>query len=120
MSGWPAVAWVSGLGAALLVGAGIVYLRARGIRDRAASLPSYRSEGHKGSNAGGLRDLAFVLLFLFAISQLLYLGLYIELVGWLLGGRDSPRIFSELFFWVLLIFGTFLGGAMYSAAKGEF
>ncbi|MBI2395973.1 MAG: hypothetical protein HYV09_40800 [Deltaproteobacteria bacterium] len=118
VSGWPAVYWVAGLGAALLIGAGICYLRSRSFTDGTPEAPGYRSEGRAGAGvAETLRGLAVILALLFAISQLLYVWMYVELAQWLAGSAFPPRIVFDLFFWVLLICGTFLGACIYCAIK---
>ncbi len=120
VTGWPAVAWVAGMGAATLLSAGVLWLRARSIRDQPAELPTYRTAGSPGSRrASELRGLAVVLVGLCVISQLLYVGLWLELVQWLLGDRDVPRITGDLFFWGLLVNGTSVGGALYTGLRSD-
>lgn len=118
IQGWPAVAWVAGCGAVLLLLAGVLYWRARSHRDKPATLPTYRSAGAAGSTrAANLIGLAIILVLLCAVTQLLYVGLYIELAQWLLGAREPPRISGDLFFWVLIIDVTCAGGAAYSGLR---
>ena len=115
IEGWPAIAWVGGMGAGLLLSAGVLWLRARSFRDERAAPPTYRSAGASGSSRGAeMRALAVLMVSLCVLSQLLYAGLHVELVQWLLGARERPHIEGELFFWVLLVNGTCAGGALYS------
>jgi len=118
VEGWPAVAWVAGMGAGLLLTAGVLWLRSRSFHDTPAVLPSYRTEGTKGSSEGAeMRSGAFLLVLLSALSQLLYVGLYIELAQWMLGAREPPSIVIGLFFWVILVTGTCAGASLYTAWK---
>jgi hypothetical protein len=118
VEGWPAVAWVAGMGAGLLLTAGVLWLRSRSFRDEPAVLPGYRSAGADGSRRGAdMRALAVLMVSLCVLSQLLYVGLYVELVQWLLGAREQPRIVIALFFWVLLVNGTCAGASLYTAWK---
>ena len=115
VEGWPAVAWVAGMGATLLLTAGILWLRARSFRDHAPTLPTYRTVEAPGSNMGSeARSLAIILVVICGVSQLLYVALYIELAQWLLGARERPRLSGDLFFWVLLVNGTCAGASLYT------
>jgi hypothetical protein len=58
-----------------------------------------------------------VLVAICVLSQLLYVGLYIELARWLLGAREAPRIAGDLFFWVFLVDATCVGGALFTGLK---
>lgn len=112
VEGWPAVAWVAGMGAAQLLTAGVLWLRSRSFRGTRAVPPVYRTapdERRRGKNA---RGLAIVMISLCALSQLLYVGLHVELVQWLLGGRGRPHIEGDLFFWVFLVNGSCVIGAL--------
>lgn len=116
VEGWAAVAWVAGVGAGLLLTAGVLWLRARSLRDEPAVLPGYRSAGAVGSyGRANVRALAVLMVALSIVSQLLYVGLYVELVRWSLGAREPPSIVIGLFFWVLLVTGTSAGASLYSA-----
>lgn len=118
VQGWSAVEWVAGMGAGLIVAAGILWWRSRSFRDQPRVRATYRTVGSPGSHVrSNLRALAGLLIAIFALTQLLYVGLYIELVQWLLGGREPPRISGDLFFWVLLVSGTCAGGAVYSGLE---
>ena len=118
--GWAAVAWVAGMGATTILAAGLLWLRARGLRDEPKLLPSYRSAGAPGSTrASQTRALAVLLLVIGAFAQLLYVGLYIELAQWLLGASTRPRITIALFFWVLLVNTTCVGASLYTGWKKE-
>lgn len=120
VEGWPAVAWVAGMGAGLLLTAGVLWLRARSFRDEPAVLPGYRTVGAVGSTKGeDCRAAAVFMVLLCVLSQLLYVGLYIELAQWLLGEREQPSIVIGLFFWVALVTGTFAGGSLYVAWKAS-
>jgi hypothetical protein len=115
IEGWPAVAWVAGMGAGLLLTAGILWLRSRSFRDEPAELPSYRTAGAAGSHrASEVRALAIVLVVICMLSQLLYVALYIELAQWLLGARERPRITGDLFFWVFLVDVTCAGASLFT------
>ena len=54
-----------------------------------------------------------------AITQLLYVNLYIELARWLMGAREPPRVFIQLFFWVALVDVTCAGASLYTGLKGS-
>lgn len=119
VEGWPAVAWVAGTGVGLLLTAGVLWLRSRSLRGRRAALASYRTEETIASqDAQSARALAVLMVTLCVASQLLYVGLYVELVRWLLGAHEPPRIVFGLFFWVLLVCATSAGGALYTGWKG--
>ncbi len=116
IEGWPAVAWVAGMGVAVIGTAGLLWLRSRSFPDRPPEAATYRSPGGPGSRTGSdLRGLALVLTALCALSQLLYCGLYVVLGEWLLRGTTRPRITIGLFFWVFLVNGTCVGASLYKA-----
>jgi hypothetical protein len=118
IDGWPAVEWVAGLGLAMVLAAGIVYLRSRSFRDTPPEAATYRSAGSPGSNRGAeTRTTAIAILAIGVLSQLLYVGLYFELVCWLFGARERPRMTGDLFFWVFVIDATFAGAAIYTSFK---
>ena len=106
------------MGAGLILAAGILWWRSRSFRDRPREPATYRTVGSPGSHVrSNLRALAGLLVAIFALTQLPYVGVYIELVQWLLGGRAAPRISGDLFFWVLLVSGMCAGGAVYSGSR---
>jgi hypothetical protein len=116
VEGWSAVAWVAGTGGGTLLAAFGFWLLARTRRDRRATVASYRAEASAASRgADNARGLAVVLLVIALVSQLLYVGLYVELVRWRLGAPEPPRIVFGLFFWVLLVCATSVGGALAAA-----
>lgn len=81
-------------------------------------LATYRTAGAPGSmKRANTRHLAIFLVSLCALSQLLYVALYIELAQWLLGARERPRLSGDLFFLVLLVVGTFAGASLYTGWK---
>ena len=116
--GWPAVEWVAGMGLAMLLTGGILYLRSRSFRDRPPEAATYRSAGSPGSDEGAeMRATAIVIIAIGALSQLLYVGLYFELVCWLFGARERPRLTGDLFVWVLIVDATCAGAALYTSFK---
>jgi len=120
IEGWPSVALVAGMGAGLILSAGVLWLRARWLRDQSAVLPSYRTVGTPASyEASNARALAWLLIGLCVVSELLYVGVYIELGQWLLGAKEPPRIVGDIFFWVLLINGTCAGASLYTGWKSR-
>jgi hypothetical protein len=118
VEGWPAVEWVAGMGAVVLLTAGFLWYRARSFHDRPAVPPTYRVAGAPGSSDGGeLRAISLLVVAIGMASQLLYLGVYLELAQWLLGARERPRLSGDLFFWVLLVNGTCAGASLYTAIR---
>jgi hypothetical protein len=116
--GWPAVLWVAGMGAGLLLSAAVLWIRAATLRDRPAVRATYRTTGTPGSDrASEARACAILLVVLFVLSQLLYIGVHIELLEWLLTGRDRPLLSPHLFFWVFLVNATCAGGALYTGLR---
>ena len=112
------MAWVAGLGGALVLFAGILWIRSRCFRDAPEQHATYREAGTPRSNdAAEVRALAVILLVVCFFSQLLYVGMYVELVLWLLGAREKPRIEGDLYAWVLLIAVTCAGASLYTAWK---
>lgn len=100
----------------MLLGAGLLYQRARSFADRKPVAAGYRTADRGGSSEGAtLRGLSILLLLLFAISQLLYVWFYVELARWLAGSHEPPRIVFDLYAWVLLVCGTCLGASLYTA-----
>ncbi|MBX3188627.1 MAG: hypothetical protein KF819_16540 [Labilithrix sp.] len=115
IEGWSAVAWVAGMGAGVLVAAGILWMLARGASDRPPEAPTYRTAGSPGSRRRShLRGLAIVVLVVGLLSQLSYAGLYVELVRAAFGAPVRPSISGDLFFWVFLVDATVAGGALAS------
>jgi hypothetical protein len=114
--GWYAVGWVGGLGAALLLGAAIVFVRARWLPAVEAKHASYRSEGvSEDDRASTLRGAGVFCIVLSVLVQLLYAGMYIELVRWLRGTGDPPHVDATGFFWVFIIIGSAGLGAVWSS-----
>lgn len=115
VEGWPAVAWVAGLGAGVILAASILWVRARALRESPAKPPTYRTVGTGGGNrASQVRGLALVLVAIGLLSQLLYVGLYVELARWLLGARERPHMEGDLFFWVFLVDITCAGASLFT------
>jgi hypothetical protein len=120
IEGWAAVACVAGVGGGLLLTAGVLSLRSRSLRDDRSVPATYRTEGEEGSSRGrNTRELALVMVVLGVLSQLLYVGLYVELAGWLLGAKEPPSVVIALFFWVLLAAATSAGAALYTGWGGD-
>jgi len=118
VEGWPAIAWVGGTGAGLLLCAGVLWAVSYAFPAETAELASYRTEARSGSGRREtLRGLAILLVALCVLTQLLYVGLYIELVQWRLGARQPPRVFVQLFFWVFLVDATCAGASLYTGLK---
>ncbi len=112
--GWKAIAWVAGTGLALLVPSVVFYFRVRSERGRSRRDDAYRSAPAQTS------DDDFRLAMLLAtlvVSQLLYVGVYIEAVAWLSGIGAPPSIHFDLFAWVVLIAFSVILGAVASAIK---
>jgi len=113
IDGWSAVACVAGAGAVLLVVAGTLWLRSLWLPDARAEQPTYRSKGSAGSHeASEARAMALILVALCVVTQVLYVGMYWELLLWLRGGWREPQVVAGLLFWVLLIDGTSAVGAL--------
>ncbi len=88
------------------------------VRTGGAGVASYRTEARSGSGRREtLRGLAILLVVLCAITQLLYVNLYIELARWLSGARQPPRVFIPVFFWVALVDTTCAGASLYTGLK---
>ena len=121
IEGWPAVAWVAGLGGTVLLAAGVAALRARAFRDRKRQQATYRTATDPGSNtSSSLRAVAVLMLVLFAVTQLLYVWVYVELLQWQLGSsRQIPRVSPHLFFWVALITMTCVGATLHAVATAK-
>jgi hypothetical protein len=117
VEGWPAIAWVAGTGAGLLLTAGLLWLSSYAFPATTPVLASYRTEARGPGRREDLRGLAVLLVALCVITQLLYVGLYIELVQWRLGARQPPRVFSQIFFWVFLVDATCAGASLYTGLK---
>jgi len=114
IEGWPAVAWVAGTGLALLIPALVFYVRVRRERSRARADDAYRSVPTQGSDD----DFRLVMLLLtLVVSQLLYVGVYIEAAGWIWRKTAPPNIQFDLFAWVVLIVFSVVLGAVVSAIK---
>lgn len=115
-----AVGAASGLGLVMLLGAAALAWRARSLRDVPPVAASYRLAASPGSrDASSTRELAWLLLVLCALTQLVYLGLYLELAAWLASEGPPPRIDATIYFWVLLVDGSCTGGAVVSGLRGE-
>ena len=111
IEGWPAVAWVAGLGGTVLLAAGVAALRARAFRDRKRQQATYRTATDPGSNTSSS---------LLAVTQLLYVWVYVELLQWQLGSsRQIPRVSPHLFFWVALITMTCVGATLHAVATAK-
>jgi hypothetical protein len=120
LEGWVAVGAVAGLGLVMLLGAAALAWRARSPRDRPAVVASYRTAARPGSaDASYTRGLAWLLLGLCALTQLVYLGLYVEVVAWLAQAGPPPRIDATVYFWVLLVDGSCTGGALGDGLRRE-
>ncbi|NOU26753.1 MAG: hypothetical protein HOO96_02510 [Polyangiaceae bacterium] len=118
VDGWPAVEWVAGMGLAMVLSAGILYLRSRSFRDTPSEPATYRSAGSPGSDTGAeMRATAIAIIAIGALSQLLYVGLYFELACWVLGAREPPRLTGALFVWVFIVDATCAGAALYTSFK---
>jgi hypothetical protein len=117
VEGWPAVASVAGLGVVMLVAAGVLLWRARSLADQPRTASVYRGGAAGSQRASNVRGLAVILLALCVVSQLLYTGLYVEVVRWLLGATEPPWISGDLFFWVVLVDGTCVAGALLSGLR---
>ena len=121
VEGWRAVAWVAGMGFSVMLVAGVLWYRARSLRDEPRQVATYRTVGREGSRrASDLRGLVTVLVGVGALSQLLYLGLYVELVQWLFDAPESPRISGDLFFWVVLVNETCAAAALYAGWRDPY
>lgn len=115
-----AVGAASGLGLVMLLGAAALAWRVRSLRDVPPVAASYRLAASPGSrDASSTRELAWLLLVLCALTQLVYLGLYLELAAWLASEGPPPRIDATIYFWVLLVDGSCTGGAVVSGLRGE-
>jgi hypothetical protein len=120
IEGWPAVAWVAGIGAASLLGSAILRLAARGHPARVDASETYRAEQTRGDSIGDHRRALALLLFVQAIlSQLLYVWMYVELAYWSRGDRQPPRVFVHNLFWVALVCGTVVLGALFTGLKRD-
>jgi hypothetical protein len=119
--GWPAVAWVAGLGGSVLLAASVAALRARAFQDRPREQATYRTAGNAGSNTSSeLRGLAILMLVLFAVTQLLYVWVYVELAQWqLFWSGQPPRVSPHLFFWVCLVTITCVGATLHAAVTAR-
>jgi hypothetical protein len=115
IEGWPAIGWVAGTGAVMLLGAAILWWASRGA-GRGTAHATYRTTASSDPR-DERRGLAIVLLAVCGVTQLLYIKLYIDLVRWLLGARERPQVFVHILFWVVLANITCAGGALYTGLR---
>ncbi len=126
VEGWVAVTCVVGSGVVLAVAASLFWLRSR----RAMRAPRHEERGSEGpyrrppdervrrqSIRDHLRAMALVLGLVAGGSQIVYVGLYVELVSWQLGTGAPPEIQGDLFAFVLLVQATTLIGALASTRQ---
>ncbi len=100
----------------MLLAAAACWVLSRGARDAPKVTTTYRTVASSGSRwASETRGYAILLLALWSLTQLVYIGVHLETVRWWLGAREPPRISPQLFFWVCLIEGSLVAGALYSA-----
>jgi hypothetical protein len=139
VTGSAALACVGGTALALLVTAAGFYLRIRMLRGQAAALRASRGAEPTAAPGGSpYRDGAevvapdpqvealesraaalgfqlFAVLFTVVVTQPFYLFFWIDVVRRLLGGNVELGIDFDLFFWVALVSGSVILGAVASA-----
>lgn len=139
VTGSAALACVGGAALALLVTAAGFYLRIRMLRRQAAALRASRcAEPIAVPRGSPYRDGAeilvpdpqvqalegradslcfqlFAVLFTVVITQPFYLFFWIDVARWLLGGNVELSIDINVFFWVALVSGSVILGAVLSA-----